>query len=166
MKLKIPETKDWNTNTNNIKINTIRTIMKENNKYVDEPCVGIFWYDPENNELFGIRSIIADDVSYYHSDLLNQDVRTIKFLHYAIWQKEANKGKDKRFQTTDYTKYPRGRIFEIKDYGFEVYVGNWINKYPQCMDLVIDEFDLPEDNTNFVIDSHWDLGHGWSYKEF
>lgn len=166
MKLTIPESSDWNTNTNNNKINSIRNLMKENNEYVDEPCVGIFWYDPQENELFGVRSVIADDVNFYHSSMFNQDIRTIKFLHYAIWQKEANKGKDERFQTTNYTKYPRGRIFEIKDKGFEVYVGNWIKIYPQCKKLVLDEFDLPENNTTFIIDIHWDLGHGWTDKEF
>lgn len=24
------------------------------------------------------------------------------------------------------------------------------------------EFQLPEDNTRFAQDEHWDLGHGWS----
>ena len=165
IKLIIPESNDWNTNTHNLKINFMRQIMKENNNYVGEPCVGIFWYDPNEDELFGVRSNLAEDTEYYYSDMLNQYVRTTKFLHYAIWQKESNRGKDERFQTLDYTKYPRGRIFEIKDKGFEVYVGNWIKDYPQCKQLIIDEFDLPQ-NTEFIIDVHWDLGHGWSDKEF
>lgn len=165
IKLTIPESNDWNTNTPNIKINFMRQIMKENNNYVGEPCVGIFWYDTNENELFGVRSNLAEDTKYYYSDMLNQYVRTTKFLHYAIWQKESNRGKDERFQTLDYTKYPRGRIFEVKDKGFEVYVGNWIKDYPQCKQLIIDEFDLPQ-NTEFIIDAHWDLGHGWSDKEF
>ena len=165
IKLTIPESDDWNTKTSNTKLNFIRQIMKENNNYVEEPCVGIFWYDPNENELFGVRSNLAEDTKYYYSDILNQYVRTTKFLHYAIWQKESNKGKDKRFQTLDYTKYPRGRIFEVKDKGFEVYVGNWIKDYPQCKQLIIDEFDLPS-NTEFIIDIHWNLGHGWSDKEF
>ena len=85
-------------------------------------------------------------------------------MHYTIWQRECNKGKDKRFQTMDYTKYPRGRVFEVKDKGFKVCVGNWIKDYPEVKQLVIDEFQLPE-NTEFVIDRHWDLGRGWSDKE-
>lgn len=64
----------------------------------------------------------------------------------------------------DYTKYPRGRIFEIKNKGFVVCVGKWINDYPRVKRLVTDEFQLPE-NTEFIIDQHWDLGHGWSDKE-
>jgi hypothetical protein len=166
MKLRIPESSDWNTNTTNIKVNELRKLMIENNDYVDDPCVGIFWYDLNENELFGIRSNIAEDINFYYSDMLNQYVRTTKFLHYAVWQKECNRGKDDRFQTLNYTEYPRGRIFEIKDKGFEVYVGNWINDYPECKELILDEFQLPRNKTEFVIDIHWDLGHGWSDKEF
>ena len=140
IKLTIPESDDWNTNTNNPKINFIREIMKENNDYVGEPCVGIFWYDTNENELFGVRSNLAEDTKYYYSNILNCEVRTTKFLHYAVWQKESNKGKDKRFQTLDYTKYPGGQ-------------------------LILNEFDLPND-TEFIIDVHWDLGHGWADKEF
>lgn len=159
IKLSIPESSDWNTNTNDSKINLIRTVMYENNEYVGEPCVGIFWYDADNNELFGVRSTIADDTKYYKSEKSNQEVRTTKFLHYAVWQKECNKGHDARFKTMNYTNVPRGRVFQVKDKGFEVYVGNWITQHPECKELVIDEFDLPE-NTEFIIDTHWDLGHG------
>ena len=165
MKLTIPESSDWDTNTDNSKINFIRKIMKENNDFVDEPCLGIFWYDPEEDELFGVRSTIADEVPYKNEYGTNRKIRTTKFLHYAIWQKECNRGKDKRFQTMEYTKYPRGRVFQVENEGFEVYVGSWINDYPNCKELVLDEFDLPN-NTKFIIDTHWDLGHGWSDKEF
>jgi hypothetical protein len=44
-------------------------------------------------------------------------------------------------------------------------VGDWIKDYPSCKDLILIEFQLPKDNTEFVIDSHWDLGHGWSDKK-
>ena len=165
MKLRIPESSDWNTNTKNEKINFIRTIMKENNDYVGDPCVGIFWYDSNKKELFGVRSNIAEDTQYHLSPMTHQEIRTTKFLHYSVWQKECNKKVDQRFQTMDYTKYPRGRVFQVKNKGFEVYVGTWINDYPECKSLVIEEFDLP-DNTEFIIDSHWDLGHGWSDKDF
>ena len=122
MKLTIPESSDWDTNTNNEHINFIRKLMKENNDSVGEPCVGIFWYDPDQNELFGVRSNAAEETTYHKEDNTNREIRTTRFLHYAVWQKECNKGKDNRFQTMDYTKYPRGRVFEVKDKGFEVYV--------------------------------------------
>ena len=40
-------------------------------------------------------------------------------------------------------------------------VGNWIDKYPQCKDEIIYEFQLPED-TEFVKDVHWNIGRGFS----
>ena len=165
MKITIPESSDWNTNTSDSKINFIRSIMKENNDFVGDPCVGIFWYDTENDELFGVRSNIAEDIPYHKEVGTDREIRTTKFMHYAVWQKESNKGKDKRFQTMNYTKVPRGRVFEVKNQGFEVYTGKWIEQYPDCKQLIIDEFDLPQD-TEFIIDTHWDLGHGWSDKEF
>lgn len=163
MKLTLLESRDWNTNTDNSKINFIRTIMKENNDFADDPCVGIFWYDPEANELFGVRSSFAHETVYHKEHGTDREIRTTKFMHYAVWQKECNRCKDTRFQTMDYTKYPKGRVFEVKDKGFEIYVGNWITDYPECKNLVLNEFDLPEDS-EFIIDSPWYLGHGWSDK--
>jgi hypothetical protein len=60
---------------------------------------------------------------------------------------------DWKTNTNNNTKYPRGRIFEIKDKGFAVCVGNWIKDYPQVKQLVKNEFQLPE-NTEFIVDQH------------
>ena len=160
----IPNSADWDTNTDNNMVNTFREIMANNNQFVDDPCVGIFWYDPEEDDLFGIYSVLSEDTNYYESTMFGGMARTCRPLHYSIWQKECNRGRDKRFQTMDYTKYPRGRVFEIKDKGFVVCVGSWIKQYPSIKDLVLTEFQLPED-TEFLIDTHWELGHGWSDKD-
>lgn len=165
LKLNIPNSEDWKTNTNNNMINCFRELMSENNEYQDDALVGIFWYDPATDDLFGVYAVNVNDVNFYKSDTFNCEVKTCKQLHYATWQKECNKGRDKRFQTMDYTKYPRGRVFQLSDGSFIVCVGNWINDYPSCKDLILIEFQLPKDNTEFVIDSHWDLGHGWSDKK-
>lgn len=164
LKLTIPDSEDWSTNTDNSMINAFRDIMKENNKYQDDAMVGLFWYDIENDELFGVSSVIASDINFYESEFFNAPTKSISKLHYAVWQKEYNKGKDKRFQAK-YTTVPRGRVFEVKDRGFIVCVGTWINDYPNVKKLIIDEFQLPED-TEFIVDSHWNLGHGWSDKRF
>lgn len=160
----IPNSADWDTNTDNNVVNTFREIMANNNQFVDDPCVGIFWYDPEEDDLFGVYSVLAEDTNYYGSTMFGGMARTCRPLHYSVWQKECNRGRDKRFQTMDYTKYPRGRVFEIKDKGFVVCVGSWIKQYPSIKDLVLTEFQLPED-TEFLIDTHWELGHGWSDKD-
>ena len=56
---------------------------------------------------------------------------------------------------------PRGRVFEFKNEGFKVYTGKWIDNYPQVKDLIIEEFQLPKEDTEFRQDYHWDIGHGW-----
>ena len=52
---------------------------------------------------------------------------------------------------------------------FDVYVGHWLSESTngQTVDIekfreaLEDEFNLPND-FEFVVDIHWDLGHGWS----
>ena len=153
---------DWRTDTDDQDVNAARELMIHNNQYQDDPYVGIFWYDIESDDLFGVKETLAEDTDFYFSKLFNSYVRTCKPLHYKVWEKEYHRGKDKRF-SGDYTKVPRGRVFEFKDKGFVVFVGSWITDYPSAKDLILDEFQLP-DNTEFRVDSHWDLGHGWSDK--
>jgi hypothetical protein len=159
----IPESADWKPNTEDSMINGFRDIMAYNNQFQDDPYVGIFWYDTETNELFGVVTANAEDVPYYKSTIFDAPARTCKPLHYKVWQKEYYRGRDRRF-SGDYTQVPRGRVFQIKDKGFVVCVGSWINEYPQAKAEILYEFQLPED-TEFKIDSHWELGHGWSDKE-
>ena len=152
---------DWDYNSTN-DVNAIKELMQANIEHQEDPKVGIFWYDSNRQELFGVRSTDVEDVPYYHSNLFNTDVKTCKPLHYKVWEKEFYRKKDKRF-TGDYTLVPRGRVFYVKDRGFVVIVGSWINKYPEAKDEIMYEFDLPK-NTEFQTDPHWDLGHGWSDK--
>ena len=160
----IPDSEDWKTNGNNDMINAFREIMAQNNQYVDDPYVGIFWYDIENQELFGVYSVLAEDADYYYSDVFKARAKTCKRLHNDLWKKGVSKNKDRRFKEK-YTDVPKGSVFEVENRGFVVCVGKWINDYPEAKDEILYEFQLP-DNTEFVIDSHWDLGHGWSDKKF
>lgn len=109
----------------------------------------------------GVESTMADYAIYYHSLQWNKNVRTCRRLHKYVWEKQYHRGKDKRF-TGDYTMKPRGRVFEFKDESFIVFTGKWIDKYPEAKEKIMYEFQLPEDNTKFIQDEHWDLGHGWS----
>ena len=127
----------------------------------EDPCVGPFWYDPKNDELFGQSLTLASDRPFFKSSQFGAEVRTGHSLHKTIWSKKSRQGKDKRF-SGDYTQIPRGRVFEFKGKGFKVFVGDWIDKYPSAKEQIIDEFSLPEDKTEFVKDSHWNIGHGWS----
>ena len=154
--------KDWEYNSSE-DVNALKELMAENIQHQDDGEVGIFWYDPENDELFGVKSADVNDVPFYKSNLFNgKEVKTCRPLHYKVWEREYYRGKDKRFRG-DYTLVPRGRVFFVKDEGFIVVVGEWINDYPTAKNIIIDEFNLP-DQTEFKIDEHWAIGHGWSDK--
>lgn len=154
---------DWSYDSEDDSVNALKELMHENISRQDDPEVGIFWYDPEDESLFGVKSADVNDVDFYKSNLFNgQEVKTCRPLHYKVWEKEFYRGKDKRFQG-DYTLVPRGRIFYVKDEGFVVIVGDWIDDYPEAKDEILYEFNLPKD-TKFKKDIHWCLGHGWSDK--
>lgn len=129
----------------------------------DEAYIGPFWYDPKKQELYGYVVALAKDRPFYNSKIWNKNVRTGSALHQSIWEKEFFRKKDSRFQG-DYTKKPRGRVFEFENEGFKVFVGNWINDYPEAKDIILDIFQLPKNKTEFIIDEHWDIGHGWSQE--
>ena len=46
-------------------MNTALELMENNLDSQNEPMLDTFWYDKHNVELFGIRSIYADEVPYY-----------------------------------------------------------------------------------------------------
>ena len=133
--------------------------MSDNIANQDEPKVGIFWYNEDTDELFGINKIEASDLQFNYNGL-----KTIKTLHKSLWQKEKNKavskGKDPGIFIKDYTQVPRGRIFQRKDGIFQLMCGSWINEH--IIDLVKEEFDLNTVKIEIKIDEHWEIGHGWS----
>lgn len=154
---------DWSYDSEDDSVNAIKELMHENISRQDDPEVGIFWYDPEDESLFGVKSADVNDVDFYKSNLFDgQEVKTCRPLHYKVWEKEFHRGKDKRFRG-DYTLIPKGRIFYVKDEGFVVIVGDWIDDYPEAKDEILYEFNLPKD-TKFKKDVHWNRGHGWSDK--
>lgn len=140
--------------------NAAMDVMSFNDDYQDEPFVGCFWYDPIKNELYGVGKTMSMDVDFYDSTQWNKRVKTGRLLHKNIWQKEFYRKRDSRF-TGDYTQRPRGRVFEFENEGFKVFTGAWIKDYPEAKEEIMYEFQLPE-NSEFIIDEHWDLGHGWS----
>ena len=129
----------------------------------DSPKVGFFWYDAKERELFGVVKSLASDIPFTNKK------KTVGILHKDHWNKEFKKnlrsGKPSRF-TGDYTDIPRGRVFEVKDKGFEVMVGCWLGEHPEAEELIIDEFDLHGCHVEFIQDEHWDIGRGWSEEFF
>jgi hypothetical protein len=133
--------------------------MSDNFEFQDDPKVGIFWYDPANDELFGVSKVNAGDLQFNRNGL-----KTISTLHKSWWQTQKNRAlaqkKDPGIFAKDYTHIPQGRIFQRKDGGFQLMCGRWMND--RIEDLVKDEFDLRKVPLEISTDIHWEIGHGWS----
>ena len=134
--------------------------MSEMKQYFDQKAeVGLFWYHPEEEELFEIHSIPATS--------LKEGEMTYPKLHKDIWAKLHYRAKDRKekgslydpIYLTDYTQIPRGRVF-FKESKFYVFVGSWITD--KVKELIVEQFNLQECEVIFKIDQHWELGHGWS----
>ena len=134
-----------------------------------KPKVGIFWYNYVDNVLFGVEK---GDVELY----ANQgNIITYPNHHKTYWQIQHDSAISKGdisslfYTESNYKLIPRGRIF-YENGSFYVNVGSWINgkiNGIQCIDeeilrdLIIDEFNLPDDFV-FRVDRRWDIGQGWS----
>lgn len=132
----------------------------------DKPQVGIFWFDKNEFELFGVHKSDADSVTPDSSGR-----RIYPKLHYQLWNKDKFRAKAKgenylRFNG-NYVDTPRGRVNKEGD-EFILYVGDWIDEpYAQkdtLIELIKAEFNL--DNLTVVIDPHWNIGHGFSGDKF
>ena len=133
--------------------------MPENFDTQGEPQVGIFWYDEDFDELFGVTKVYVDDLQFNRNGL-----KTVRNLHKDWWQKQKNraisKGKDPGIFRKDYTQVPRGRIFQTKDGTFQLMCGKWMDDHIKS--LVIEEFQLQGFPLEVIVDVHWEIGHGWS----
>ena len=139
---------------------TRESAISEMKQYFDKKAeVGLFWYHPEEEELFEVHSIPATS--------LREGEYTYPKLHKDIWTKLHHKAKDKKKKKlpydpvylADYTKVPRGRVF-FKEDTFYVFVGSWITD--KIKKMVVKQFNLQKCNVIFKIDTHWELGRGWS----
>ena len=133
--------------------------MSDNFDSQNEPQVGIFWYDVDADELFGVSKEYASELPFNSKGL-----KTVKALHKTWWQKQKNKaiskGKDPGIFKKDYTLIPRGRVFQTSDGVFQLMCGKWINDH--IKNLVAEEFELSGVSFETIVDVHWEIGHGWS----
>jgi hypothetical protein len=140
-------------------------LMESNRGKDDEPKVGIFWYDPRKNDLFGVRS---HRVSDYLKPNSRSEFGSISCseMHEDVWKKEYHRQKYKNGGigpfTGAYEMVPRGRIFyNPEDDMFTIAVGSWIKQYPQAVDLIEEEFNLKETKHEVKTAHHWDIGQRW-----
>ena len=111
-------------------------------KSFDEPmpAVGIFWYDPQEHDFFGV----------YKKELTPKMVEEAK----------ANGIKVINYEKPDHNKDTKGRVSWAVDH-FVVFVGQWAADIEDELTALLEKyFALPY--FEFRYDEHWDLGHGWS----
>ena len=141
-------------------------IMQANRGKGDEPMVGIFWYSPGRNELFGVRSHRVSD--YLHANSRTEfGSISCSEMHEDVWKKEYHRQRYKNEGIGPYVgayeMTPRGRIFYNPDTEvFTIAVGSWIEQYPQAIPIIVDEFNLK--GTTYVVKTahHWDIGQKWN----
>lgn len=110
----------------------------EKNLVQEQGLVGIFWYDVRDKKLFGV-----------HKE--------------SPFGREINCGGGLVSCDSD---IPRGRIFfKLDEKKFFVCVGSWISEHTEVVDLVVEEFCLENENYEFVIREHWELGMGYGYGD-
>lgn len=111
------------------------------------PCIGIFWYDPEEHRFFGVHKKevtpkMVEEERAKEVDVIDYPISSL--LH----------------QPSDIKQRECGRVAWNID-KFIVLVGKWAEpKQDELTELLEQEFSLPY--FEFVYDEHWDLGHGWS----
>lgn len=135
------------------------------NLHNDNPKVGIFWYNPLKEELFGV--VKFDPFDKENCSCSNRGY-TCKILHKHYWAKEYRrlKYKEKLKNTYPYTgayeDKPRGRIFfnNIKNI-YYIVAGDWIEDHYEAIDIIASEFDFDKEDFEVIIDHHWDVGYGW-----
>ncbi|MCQ2219019.1 MAG: hypothetical protein MJZ33_11180 [Paludibacteraceae bacterium] len=146
-------------------LNEMMRLMTESLDPKDKPCVGIFWYSPARNELFGVVKAKKGDKNYVSSGF--GGMATCRDLHKDVWKKEYNKNKFKdgskiNLFIGDYKDKPRGRIFysESKNH-YIIMVGSWVDEYEAAKQCIIDEFKLNGHCFEFVKNIHWEIGNGF-----
>ena len=129
----------------------------------EKPKVGIFWYDIRDKVLFGV---VAVDKDSFPKPNAGGGLITCRELHKAVWAKGFNKQKFKLNGVGpfvgDYKDTPRGRVFySPSNDQYIINVGSWIKEHTECIDEVLEEFNL--ENTNFTVEiaPHWEIGCGW-----
>lgn len=141
-------------------------LMASNRGKGDEPMVGIFWYSPQRNELFGVRSHRISDYTKANSRSEFGSISCSE-MHEDVWKKEYHRQKYKNNGIGPfvgaYEMIPRGRIFYNPDTEvFTIAVGSWITNHPQAVPLIVEEFNLAGTTYEVKTAHHWDIGQKWN----
>lgn len=137
-------------------------VMRKNRGNGNEPKVGIFWYNVALNELFGVISHKRSD---YTKANAGGGLITCSEMHEDVWKKEFNKQKYHNLKGPyigAYQDKPRGRVFyNPTEDKYIIAIGKWYYHHEEVYDLIMEEFDLPEEKTIVKYGEHWDIGQTW-----
>lgn len=138
-------------------------IMDANLTEQENPKVGIFWYSPRLQDVFGVVSVDAKQ----QAQIEKRALVTCKELHKYVWKKQYNYYKyhgGSDLFVGDYKDTPRGRIFYVpKEDRYDIMVGSWIKEHPEAEAKIKEAFDLtdPKLNVEVKIGIHWEIGMGY-----
>ena len=138
-------------------------VMSSNLDTQEKPKVGIFWYDTRDKVLFGV---VAVDKDSFSKPNVGGGLISCRELHKAVWAKGFNKQKFKLNGVGpfvgDYKDTPRVRIFyNPQTNHYTINVGSWIREHTECIDEILSEFNLENEDFSVEIAPHWDIGCGW-----
>lgn len=137
--------------------------MSSNLNSQDNPKVGIFWYSPRYNDVFGVVAVDAAKQSMIEKG----NMVTCTELHKYVWSKQYNYHKyhgGSNVFAGDYKDTPRGRVFwDRSSDEFIIMVGSWIDDYPDALPKIKRAFDLDGDGVDVVVKKgiHWEIGMGY-----
>lgn len=138
-------------------------VMQANMDTQDNPKVGIFWYQPYGNQLFGV---VAVDKNSIVKPNVGGGLISCYELHKDVWKKEFRKQKyhnngEGPFKG-DYKDKPRGCImYNPATDTYQIMVGSWINDHLEAIDVICRQFNLINQKVEVVRSIHWDIGMGW-----
>lgn len=126
------------------------------------PSVGIFWYDPKDHNLFGVRKKELTPREVEEAAEKGKPFINYPHLHRQVWAKEYFRAQAKHYETKfkgDYTQIPRGRVAWTID-KFIVLVGHWAEPIQdELTELIENAFSLP--CFEFVYDERMEFTTNW-----
>ena len=129
----------------------------------DEPKVGIFWYSPRINDVFGVVAVDAKE----RAKIENRAEVSCKELHKYVWKKNYNYYKNHGgniLYQGDYKYTPRGRVFYYPETDeYVIAVGDWIDDHHDAIRKIKEAFDLTDPSLNVKVQKgiHWQIGMGY-----